>query len=213
MGSQQFHGSSDPRRLRVFELLWFPLRTLIVIAPLWAVYGFFQRFSPGDVTELYDFALWLSIGLVLLSTGRTIVAVRGQPDSLPLRGAGRAARLLNRSSMQRTILAFRGLLVDVYFSDPLPAEDVKSLRRLELFLLTPLRILAGATVFWIVNSLLMFSTERDGLTFVFSILWYTIVILYVIYVALQAIVPIIASGGPGFDDARRVRAWFRRFRR
>lgn len=213
MGSQQSNGSSNLRRVRVFELLWFPLRTSLVVTPVWAVYGLFQRFSPGDVTGLYDFALWLSFGLVLLSTGRTIVAVRGQPDSLLLRGAGHSARLPKRSNPQRAILTFRGLRADVYFSDPLPAEDVKVLRRLELFLLTPLRILAGTIVFWIVNNLVVFLTAGAGLTFVFNILWYTIVILYVIYVALQAIVPIIASGGPGFDDALRVRAWFRRFRR
>ncbi|SPZ48577.1 Uncharacterised protein [Agrobacterium tumefaciens] len=129
----------------------------------------------------------------------------GQPDSLLLRGAGHSARLPKRSNPQRAILTFRGLRADVYFSDPLPAEDVKVLRRLELFLLTPLRILAGTIVFWIVNNLVVFLTAGAGLTFVFNILWYTIVILYVIYVALQAIVPIIASGGPGFDDALRVR--------
>lgn len=214
MGSQQLHGSSDLGRLRIFELLLFPLRTLLVITPVWVVYALFQRFSLGDVTGLYDFALWLSIGLALLSTGRTIIALRRQPDSLLLRGAEHTARLLQRSRLQEIARIVRKLMIEVFFSHPLPAEDRKILRRFELFLLTPLRILAGAFVFWIVNgSLPLLLAEGAGPASLFNLLWHTIIVLYGIYVVLQAVVPLIASGGPGFDDARRTREWFRRFRR
>ncbi len=77
-------------QLRFAEVLLCPFRTAVVVAPLWLIYWMYDRFSLADVSVLYDCAIWFSAGMIILSLGKTIMAMWMTPDSMLLRDARRA---------------------------------------------------------------------------------------------------------------------------
>lgn len=81
-----------PSQTRLAELLLFPLRTALVIAPLWFVYWMFSRFSLSNVSILYDGAIWFSVALAVLSIAKTGMSMRVAPNSVLLRDAWRAVK-------------------------------------------------------------------------------------------------------------------------
>lgn len=113
----------------------------------------------------------------------------------------------------RTYGNLRDAFVRANFSQPMPSEELAVLRRIELLLLTPLRITVGILVFLAVEAILA-EMLKDGsvLTFVVVILWYVIVSLYLFYVASGAILAATSPGGPAFDDAIKLRGLYRRLR-
>lgn len=82
-------------QVRFAEVLLCPLRTAIVVAPLWLIYWMYDRFSLEDVSVLYDCAIWFSAGMIVLSLGKTIVTMWMTPDSMLLRDARRATRIIS----------------------------------------------------------------------------------------------------------------------
>lgn len=91
--------SSDPEptvlQLRFAEFLLCPFRTVVVVAPLWLIYWMYNRFSFMDVSILYDGAIWLSAVMIVLSPAKTVMTMWMTPDSILLRDARRATRVVS----------------------------------------------------------------------------------------------------------------------
>lgn len=91
--------SSDPEpgvsQVRLAEVLLCPFRTVVVVAPLWLIYWMYDRFSLVDVSILYDGAIWFSAGMIVLSLAKTVMTMWKTPDSIMLRDARRAIRIVS----------------------------------------------------------------------------------------------------------------------
>ena len=206
-----------PSQMRLAELLLFPLRTALVIAPLWCVYWMFSRFSLSDVSILYDGAIWFSVALAVLSIAKTGISMRVAPNSVLLRDAWRAVKISAIVSKRE----FWSNLADAVKVTPapdapgaLPRSELRVLRPIELFVLTPLRLASSIAVYVIVRDVVeLIAYEPVWLAKLNGWVWFAAFILYLVYVVGRAAAALASTDESAFEDARRLRAWVRRFRR
>lgn len=212
METQQPHTPAVPAHLRGLELLLFPLRTLLVLVPLWFVYWLFERYSANDVSGLHRFTIWLSAGLFLLSIVRTTMALRGEPNGHLLRGASSLSQRITAARAANAFNLLSDMFVRTNFSQQIPAGELRVLRRIELFALMPARFAAGAAIILIGELALPVLLANGTITSAAVILtWYITIALYIVYVVSQAVVAAVATGGPVFNDARKLVQIFKRF--
>lgn len=206
-----------PSQMRLAELLLFPLRTALVIAPLWFVYWMFARFSLSDVSILYDAAIWLSVALAVLSVAKTGISMRVAPNSVLLRDAWRAVKLSAIVSKRE----FWSNLADEVKVTPapdapgtLPRSELRVLRPIELFVLTPVRVASSIAVYIFVRDVAeLIAYEPAWLAKLNSWIWFAAFVLYLVYVVSRATVAVASTDESPFEDARRLRDWVRRLRR
>ncbi|MGV1793608.1 hypothetical protein ACQZ6J_24730 [Rhizobium sp. A37_96] len=204
--------------MRFAELLLLPFRTALVIAPLWLVYWMYARFSLSDVSILYDAAIWFSVALAVLSIAKTALSMRVAPTSLLLRDAGRTVRffaILRRPEFWTNLVEAIRVTRAADAPGALSRSELRVLRRIELFLLTPLRVAGLLIVYPVVRDVLPVITPI-GFSWLGTIngwMWFGVMLSYLFYVSGRAVAAIVSMDDGPFDDARRLRDWVRRLRR
>ncbi|MCZ7497312.1 hypothetical protein G6M78_15725 [Agrobacterium tumefaciens] len=193
-------------QIRSTELLLFPLRTALVVAPIWLVYWMYSRFSLSDVSMLFDVAIWLSVALAVLSTIKTGISMRVSTDSVLLRDALRAVKF---SAVFRK---------REFWSNPnesaVPHSQLRVLRRIELFVLTPMRLAVSIAMYLLVRNMAeLITSEPTWLASLNSWSWSAVLVLYVIYLVCKAVMALASTDASNFVDAQRFQAWAKRLRR
>lgn len=207
-----------PSQMRFAEVLLLPFRTALVIAPLWLVYWMYASFSLSDVSILYDAAIWFSIALAILSVAKTAISMRVAPTSVLLRDTWRTVRLfaiLRRSKFWTNLAESARVAPAPGAPGALPRSELRVLRQIELFLLTPLRLAGLLIVYPVVRDILPVITPT-GFSWLGTIngwMWFGVMLSYLFYVSGRAVAAMVSTDDGPFDDARRLRDWVRRFRR
>ncbi len=96
----------------------------------------------------------------------------------------------------------------------LPRSELRVLRQIELFLLTPLRVAGLLIVYPVVRHILSVITPT-GLSWLGTIngwTWFGVMLSYLFYVSGRVVAAMISTDDGPFDDARRLRDWVRRLR-
>ncbi|WP_454858498.1 hypothetical protein [Rhizobium binxianense] len=206
-----------PSQMRLAELLLFPLRTALVIAPLWFVYWMFARFSLSDVSILYDAAIWLSVALAVLSVAKTGISMRVAPNSVLLRHAWRLVHIsaiVRRREFWRDVPDAVRMTPAPDVPGALPRSELRVLRPIELFIVTPLRLVLAVAVYIGLRDFAgSMMPEPAWLGTLNSWIWFATFIVYIVYVLGRAAVALVSRQADAFEDARRLRDWTRRFRR